>query len=230
MSKSGTLLSCPCGKSFKNSSALRQHTRDSPRHVQQPVLHPPANLVVPVARPVQEPQPESPLPMANIPAGVKCPCGKLVKDEDGLMQHTRDSPRHRKLEVACIADENKASHQIPDEGVVRNCRRDSISPHPVEENGLRHRPVTFIGAGVTTGVEQETGNKAGGTAKKKESKKTRQSYGAYSSGTETRRSYRIWSDGTGQYHSDVGDNHALCDKDCGWCGYCMDNVDIWWDD
>jgi hypothetical protein len=114
---------------------------------------------------------------------------------------------------------------------VRNCRRDSISPHPVEENGLRHRPVTFIAGGVLTTVTgQETRNNAGSKSKKKKSKKTRQSYGANSTGKETRRSYRVWSDGTGRYHSDVGDNHALCDKDCGWCGHCMDNVDICWDD
>lgn len=23
-----------------------------------------------------------------------------------------------------------------------------------------------------------------------------------------------------------GDNYGLCDKDCGWCGHCMDNADI----
>jgi hypothetical protein len=110
---------CPCGKVVKDDDGLMQHTRDSPRHLQQLVLHPPANLVVPVVPPVQDPQPDSPLPTANIPAGVKCPCGKLVKDDDGLKRHLRFSSRHRKLEVACIADvENKASHRPPDEGVV----------------------------------------------------------------------------------------------------------------
>jgi len=294
MSNTSTLVSCPCGKSFKDSWALRHHTRDSPRHLQQPVIHLPASVVIPVVPTVQDQQRDSSLLTANSPAvhtgGVKCPCGKLAKDEisledhmrfssrhrqlavvpvvltvsdrqgesslvtasipaghtggvqcpcgklvknaTGLKQHMRFSLHHRKLEVACIVDEeNKASHQPPDEGVLRNCRRDSSSPQLVEENGLRHRPVTFIGAGVATGLGQGTGNKAGGKAKKKKkSKKTRQSYGVYSSGTETRRSYGMYSEGTGLYYSDVGDNHALCDKDCGWCGHCMDNVDIWWDD
>ena len=28
------------------------------------------------------------------------------------------------------------------------------------------------------------------------------------------------------YYSGGGDNYGICDKDCGWCGYCMDGVDI----
>ena len=28
------------------------------------------------------------------------------------------------------------------------------------------------------------------------------------------------------YYSGGGDNHGLCDKDCGWCGHCMDGVYI----
>ena len=32
--------------------------------------------------------------------------------------------------------------------------------------------------------------------------------------------------GYDQYPSEEGDNFALCDKDCGWCGHCMDNVDV----
>ena len=28
------------------------------------------------------------------------------------------------------------------------------------------------------------------------------------------------------YYSGGGDNYGLCDKDCGWCGHCMDGVDI----
>lgn len=28
------------------------------------------------------------------------------------------------------------------------------------------------------------------------------------------------------YHFGGGDDYGLCDKDCGWCGHCMDNVNI----
>ncbi len=28
------------------------------------------------------------------------------------------------------------------------------------------------------------------------------------------------------YYSEKGDDFGLCDKDCGWCGHCMDGVDI----
>lgn len=34
--------------------------------------------------------------------------------------------------------------------------------------------------------------------------------------------------GNRQYETSLEDvNHALCDKDCGWCGHCMDGVDVW---
>lgn len=37
-----------------------------------------------------------------------------------------------------------------------------------------------------------------------------------------------WLGGPEQYNYWLGggDNYGLCDKDCGWCGHCMDNVDI----
>lgn len=37
-------------------------------------------------------------------------------------------------------------------------------------------------------------------------------------------SYDATGYGYDEYCSEEGDNFALCDKDCGWCGYCMDNV------
>ena len=37
--------------------------------------------------------------------------------------------------------------------------------------------------------------------------------------------YQVWSS-SGQCYSEVGDNHALCDKDCGWCGHCADKVNF----
>ena len=30
----------------------------------------------------------------------------------------------------------------------------------------------------------------------------------------------------GGFGSEKGENFGLCDKDCGWCGHCMDDVDI----
>ena len=29
-----------------------------------------------------------------------------------------------------------------------------------------------------------------------------------------------------EYYSEKGDDFGICDKDCGWCGHCMDNIDI----
>ena len=30
----------------------------------------------------------------------------------------------------------------------------------------------------------------------------------------------------GAYYPEGGDDYGLCDKDCGWCGYCMNGIDI----
>jgi hypothetical protein len=42
-------------------------------------------------------------------------------------------------------------------------------------------------------------------------------------GSANGQSYGLYS-GSGQWYPDVGDDHSLCDKDCGWCGHCADNV------
>lgn len=39
-------------------------------------------------------------------------------------------------------------------------------------------------------------------------------------------SYDVTGYGYDDYYSGKGDNFGLCDKDCGWCGHCMDNFDI----
>jgi hypothetical protein len=71
------------------------------------------------------------------------------------------------------------------------------------------RPVTFVREAST---EQDAGNMG--------VKKTASNKGG-------KQSYRVWSS-SGVCYSDVGDNHSLCDKECGWCGHCADNVYICW--
>jgi hypothetical protein len=82
--------------------------------------------------------------------------------------------------------------------------RDNYFPPPGAAVGLRNMPIAFVREG------QDTANMVGGKRRKRG--KTRQSYQVFSS--------------SGDYYSDVGDNHSLCDKDCGWCGHCADYVDF----
>jgi hypothetical protein len=44
-----------------------------------------------------------------------------------------------------------------------------------------------------------------------------------SKSNKIRQRHPVWPS-SGDCYSDVGDDHSLCDKDCGWCGHCADNV------
>lgn len=237
---------CHCGKIFKNSQALLQHARDSPRH-QQTVPRPPATPAVPpFAAPslkgkvtctcggvfktdgaLQQHQRDSSLhpktDMIKRTGGLKGSCGRTVKDENGLKEHMRVSSRHRKLEEFCAAalnDGAEIAYGFPDDGAVGFAlsylaRGYSLTIHsqlsyypwnddlpaPGEATALMNRPVAFsrgIGLGQEVEYTEQRKNKA-------------------------RQSHRVWSS-SGDCYSDVGDDHSLCDKDCGWCGHCADTV------
>lgn len=145
MSNITSRVPCHCGKTFKNSQALLQHTRDSPSHPLQTVPRPPASPAVPTSAAtsskgnvtciyggvsetdgaLQQHQRDSSLhPKTNMitrTGEIKCSCGRTVKDENGLKQHMRFSSRHRKVEGSCAAalnDQVEISHGFPDDGAV----------------------------------------------------------------------------------------------------------------
>ena len=139
MANTGDLVFCPCGKSFKDSQALMQHTRDSARHLQRtmpgPLITPAApNLQSKVtctcgevfhsAEALQQHQRDSHLHAetnrVKRTGGVKCSCGKTVKDENGLKSHMRTSSHYRKLEQfhTAAANDGDKSYGFLDIGVV----------------------------------------------------------------------------------------------------------------
>lgn len=93
------------------------------------------------------------------------------------------------------------------EEALQQHKRDSPSHAQEGTTGdtesLWRKPVTFVGAG----------NKTGGKGREKKKSKTSMASG----------SYRVWS-ASGECYSDVGYDHSLCDKDCGWCGHCAESV------
>jgi hypothetical protein len=90
--------------------------------------------------------------------------------------------------------------------VVHGTHDPSVSdslPQPMGQD-LRNKPIAFVKAGATPSTKSRRKGKT-----------------PYRSGNTTK-VYSPWDD----HFSDIGDNHALCDKDCGWCGHCADYVDF----
>jgi hypothetical protein len=128
MSNSTSLVSCHCGKSFKDSQALTQHTHDSPRHRQSTLPLPPVpgdKSILESQEALQQHQRDFSLRLGTNTvvrtSWLKCSCGKTVKDENGLKQHMRVSSRHRKLKKLCEAAANKKEKNFdgfPDDNMV----------------------------------------------------------------------------------------------------------------
>ncbi|KAF1731334.1 hypothetical protein CRV24_009414 [Beauveria bassiana] len=78
----------------------------------------------------------------------------------------------------------------------------SSPPRPIEAVKAGHRPVSFVKEGQHIKAKRKDKMRRGGSPH-----------------------FPVHS-GSGRRYSDVGDNHALCDKDCGWCGHCADEAGI----
>lgn len=72
---------------------------------------------------------------------------------------------------------------------------------------LRYKPIAFVRAGESLPTKSQRKRKG-----PRQKKKNPHYAGQY-------------TDSYNEYASGIGDNHALCGKDCGWCGHCADNVD-----
>ena len=209
-------LSC-CNRTFDSAAALTQHTRDAPKHRVDTAPQQTVSRPLPPAKTQSQPI-EGAADQRN--RRITCSCGKKFKEENTLEQHRLDSPRHgKRIDVqnqTSVLKKDKvqqrqstaklqvASANSSDDSTSR-CDRES---NELREGGsLRHLPVPFV--------------REGESAEKGTKKKTR-SRGSI--GNTASRSYRVWSPNTGYWYSDVGSNHGLCDKDCGWCGHCADGI------
>ncbi|KAK9445314.1 uncharacterized protein VB005_00423 [Metarhizium brunneum] len=172
-------------------------------------------------------------------------CGRVFRDAHALEQHVRDSPNHKVPGVAgdaksCSSTQPLGSTGYSDSSIPRsagagcpcggmvagangleawghgelcgptashNPMVKSLAPMLEPDDGLRCWPVTFVKEG---------------QAKEKKKKGTGKGKGK-GNGSASHRSYGVYS-GSGQWYSDVGDDHSLCDKDCGWCGHCAEGV------
>ncbi|RYP60137.1 hypothetical protein DL770_010057 [Monosporascus sp. CRB-9-2] len=173
MSDAISRLRCHCGKTFKDSQAMMQHTRDSPRHPRQNATPPPApdgiqtcgcGSVFKTAEALHQHKRDSPFhaqkDTARSTGGIMCSCGKIVKNENGMKSHLNDS-RHHKLEESC-AGGNKADDGNPPpyrEDGASNYQWANDAPRSPTTPSLWQRPVAFVGAG--TRASTRAGTKAG---------------------------------------------------------------------
>ena len=211
-------LSC-CNRTFDSAAALTQHTRDAPKHRVDTAPQQTVSKPLPPAKTQSQPI-EGAADQRN--RRITCSCGKKFKEENALEQHRLDSPRHgKRIDVqnrTIVLKKDKVQQPQPtanssDDSTSR-CDRES---NELREGGslrqLRHLPVPFVREGES--AEKDT-------KKKMMKKKKTRSRGSI--GNTASRSYRVWSPNTGDWYSDVGSNHGLCDKDCGWCGHCADGI------
>ncbi|KAM0263426.1 hypothetical protein ACHAQJ_001282 [Trichoderma viride] len=163
--------------------------------------------------------------MSDTSSQVRCRCGKNFKNNLAMMQHVRDSPRHlqrnsvpppaldERLTCSCGSVFNTVQALQQHErdsplhgGGASNGQRVNDALPSAGSPSLWQRPIPFVRAGT-------------------EAKNTKRARGSKSKTGSTSGNRGIWSD-SGTWYPDVGDNHALCDKDCGWCGHCAEGVDF----
>lgn len=133
-------------------------------------------------------------------AVLRCSCGKIFKAQTHMDQHQRDSPTHRgPTQSRATASTQQTFIPVP-EG------------RPVLHLSRHAGPIKTIATPFISG----TGTKVGQSEAGQKQRPSRR-FEPTSQGTE------LWS-GSGNWYPDVGDNHGLCDQDCGWCGHCANEA------
>ncbi|KAB2576701.1 hypothetical protein DBV05_g4761 [Lasiodiplodia theobromae] len=153
----------------------------------------------------------------SLKGGVQCSCGKTLKDAKGLRNHQRQSAKHRSSPETAAGDSGSKQKQTSttnpisaNQAAETNALPSSSSakkakPPKPKYHSQRDRPGRSGGGGGGGGGGGSGGSSSSG-------------YG-YTSGN--------FGYGYGYgYGFGGGYDWGLCDKDCGWCGHCMDGVDI----
>ncbi|KAL6859279.1 hypothetical protein J3F83DRAFT_749614 [Trichoderma novae-zelandiae] len=144
--------------------------------------------------------PDNPLPSPALDNQMRCSCGRGFKTKRALEQHKRDSPLH--VGKAPIAQTGKTA----------STTRENI------KEGSEMKKHSANPSGSTTdnsGPRRDRKHHDEGRASEDQQ--------ADCSPDPDERNFGAWSSSY-IWYGDVGDDHSLCDKDCGWCGHCSDGV------
>ncbi|KAE8441679.1 hypothetical protein EG329_004552 [Mollisiaceae sp. DMI_Dod_QoI] len=173
---------------------------------------------------------------------VVCTCNKSFKDQNAMLQHQRDSPKHVSRPIPEVpTTQVRPSSQSVDHLLNRLILQDAqygpslfsgrdssafLASSLDLEPTFAEIPATVATtemASTQLGGEKKAGN--GKDSSKKKAKRKKRT-GNSSTGTSNT-VYGMWklNPNTGRM-MDMGEdqNSGLCDKDCGWCGHCGDGI------
>ncbi|OJD33049.1 uncharacterized protein BKCO1_3400032 [Diplodia corticola] len=157
---------------------------------------------------------------------VQCSCGKTLKDANALRDHQRQSPKHKDPPPKTAASSQGALRSMQKQATATNSTlafRPALTNHTAEANAVLPSPTP-------SGLKEKR------PKQKNRSRRDRQGRTgdggcdgqdpfmgySYITGISGMRNYGYgYASG---FDNDL--NWGLCDKDCGWCGHCMDGVDI----
>ncbi|KAK0663230.1 hypothetical protein DIS24_g1369 [Lasiodiplodia hormozganensis] len=145
--------------------------------------------------------------------GVQCSCGKTLKDANALRNHQRQSAKHRSSPETAAGDSGSKQKQTSTINPIFANQAAETSALPSSSSAKKAKPPKPKYRSQRDRPGRSGGGGGGGPGGSSSS-----GYG-YTSGN--------FGYGYG-YGYGFGDGYdwGLCDKDCGWCGHCMDGVDI----
>lgn len=152
----------------------------------------------------------------SLKVGVQCSCGKTLKDANALRNHQRQSARHKpssKTAESAPGDSGSKQKQTSAADPVSTNRAAESNDVPSSSSAKKAKPLKPKHRSQRGRPGRSGGGGGGGSGGSSSS-----GYG-YASGNFG------YDYGYGYGFGD-GNDWGLCDKDCGWCGHCMDGVDI----
>ena len=150
---------------------------------------------------------------------VICTCGKSIK-KVGLANHLKASKLHQQEEPH-PKRKQRTGKSFTSGGQQQ--QRDKLGD--AGTGASRHFLSSFVDGVYNPFPETNNRNSAGQRQRQQSRIQLKRDFD--SNFTDSLSESDIASDYTNNFsYPDIGFNHGLCDKDCGWCGHCADDLDI----
>lgn len=150
----------------------------------------------------------------------ECPnCGTSFRAMSALLQHAESQTCDKDL--AFDRPFGKLLKFLRAQLEEENYEKHASSDQPTATPGPRHAPIISLEQGQ---AKEENDSKSKSSSSTTGVPKDDKQYCSETSDDDdyitgcTSYSGGIWD------YDDVGDNHAFCDNDCGWCGHCADGI------
>ncbi|KEY67807.1 hypothetical protein S7711_04118 [Stachybotrys chartarum IBT 7711] len=152
--------------------------------------------------------------------GFECPeCGTSFRAMSALLQHAESQSCDKDLTFDRPL--SKFLQFLRAQQEAENHEKRTSSNQPTRTPGLRHAPIMSMKQGQASKGNDSKSNSSNSTMSVPQDDK--QHCSETSDDDDYIAGYPSHSGGIWEY-DDVGDNHAFCDKGCGWCGHCADGI------